>query len=65
MDDKTKIADATYPDDISALKLDTSKNYTMKELYLHEAKNITKAYQDRLNLKFSFRECKLYYPKGK
>ena len=43
MNDKTKIADATYVDDISGLKLDTSKNYTMKELYLYEAKNITKA----------------------
>ena len=43
MNNKTKIADATYVDDISGLKLDTSKNYTMKELYLYEAKNITKA----------------------
>ena len=43
MKDKTKIADATYIDDISGLKLDTSKLYTMQEIYLYEAKNITKA----------------------
>jgi len=43
MKDKTKIADATYIDDISGLKLDTSKQYTMNEIYLYEAKNITKA----------------------
>ena len=43
MKDQTKIADATYIDDISGLKLDTSKPYTMNEIYLYEAKNITKA----------------------
>jgi len=43
MKNQTKIKDATYPDDISGLKLNTSKNYTMQELYLYEAKNITKA----------------------
>jgi len=43
MKNKTKIADATYIDDISGLKLDTSKLYTMNEIYLYEAKNITKA----------------------
>ena len=43
MKDQTKIADATYVDDISGLKLDTSKQYTMNEIYLYEAKNITKA----------------------
>jgi Fic-DOC domain mobile mystery protein B len=43
MKDKTKIADATYINDISGLKLDTSKLYTMNEIYLYEAKNITKA----------------------
>jgi len=43
MKDKTKIAGATYIDDISGLKLDTSKQYTMDEIYLYEAKNITKA----------------------
>jgi len=43
MKDQTKIADATYVDDISGLKLDTSKSYTMNEIYLYEAKNITKA----------------------
>jgi len=43
MRDKTEIANATYIDDISGLKLDTSKPYTMQEIYLYEAKNITKA----------------------
>lgn len=43
MKDQTKITDATYIDDISGLKLDTSKPYTMDEIYLYEAKNITKA----------------------
>jgi len=43
MKDQTKIADATYVDDISGLKLDMSKQYTMNEIYLYEAKNITKA----------------------
>jgi len=43
MNDKTKIKGATYNDDISGLKLDTSKKYTMQEIYLYEAKNITKA----------------------
>jgi len=38
-----KIEGATYVDDISGLKLDTSKQYTMQEIYLYEAKNITKA----------------------
>ena len=43
MKDQTRIADATYIDDISGLKLDRSKQYTMNEIYLYEAKNITKA----------------------
>jgi len=43
MKDTTKIKGATYVDDISGLKLDTSIHYTMKEIYLYEAKNITKA----------------------
>ena len=43
MQNKTKIADATPLDDISGLKLDTSKVYTMDEIYFFEAKNITKA----------------------
>ncbi|MCF6206306.1 MAG: mobile mystery protein B [Sulfurovum sp.] len=43
MKDTTKIADATYVDDISGLKLDTSKQYTMDEIYFYEAKNITQA----------------------
>jgi len=32
MKDQTRIADATYVDDISGLKLDTSKQYTMNEI---------------------------------
>ncbi len=43
MRDSTKIADATPLDDISGLKLDTSKVYTIDEIYFYEAKNITKA----------------------
>lgn len=43
MKDSTKIKDATYLDDISGLKLDRSKQYTIQEIYLLEAKNITKA----------------------
>ena len=40
---KTKINDATYSDDISGLLLDTSRQYTLQEIYVYEAKNITKA----------------------
>jgi len=43
MKDNTKIADATYVDDVSGLKLDTSIQYTMDEIYFYEAKNITQA----------------------
>ena len=43
MKDTTKIKGATYTDDISGLKLDTTKQYTLQEVYLFEAKNITKA----------------------
>ncbi len=43
MHHKTKITDATVLGDISGLKLDTSKVYTMDEIYFYEAKNITKA----------------------
>ena len=43
MKDKTKIKGATYTDDISGLKLDTSKQYTLQDIYFFEAKNITKA----------------------
>jgi len=50
MKDKTKIADATYVDDISGLKLDTSKQYTMDEIYFYEAKNITQATLKYLSL---------------
>ena len=50
MKDNTKIADATPLDDISGLKLDTSKPYTMDEIYLYEAKNITQATLKYLSL---------------
>jgi len=43
MKDTTKIEGATYVDDISGLKLDRVNPYTMQEIYLFEAKNITKA----------------------
>jgi len=43
MKDRTKIEGATYVDDISGLKLDRVNPYTMQEIYLFEAKNITKA----------------------
>jgi len=50
MKDSTKIADATPLDDISGLKLDTSKPYTMDEIYFYEAKNITQATLKYLSL---------------
>lgn len=50
MKDNTKIADATYVDDISGLKLDTSKQYTMDEIYFYEAKNMTQATLKYLSL---------------
>lgn len=43
MKDTTKIKGATYNDDISGLLLDTSRQYTLQEIYVYEAKNITKA----------------------
>ena len=43
MKDTTTIQGATYNDDISGLKLDISKQYTLQEIYLYEAKNITRA----------------------
>jgi Fic-DOC domain mobile mystery protein B len=43
MTNRTQVKGATYNDDISGLKLDTSKQYTLQEVYLYEAKNITKA----------------------
>ncbi len=43
MNDKTKIKGATPADDLSGLKLDMSKHYDMQDIYLYEAKNITKA----------------------
>jgi len=50
MKDNTKIADATYIDDVSGLNLDTSKQYTMDEIYFYEAKNITRATLKYLSL---------------
>ena len=50
MKDTTKIADATYVDDVSGLKLDTDKQYTMDEIYFYEAKNITQATLKYLSL---------------
>ncbi len=50
MKDNTKIADATPLDDISGLKLDTSKPYSMDEIYLYEAKNITQTTLKYLSL---------------
>lgn len=50
MKDNTKIVDATPLDDISGLKLDTSQPYSMDEIYLYEAKNITKATLKYLSL---------------
>lgn len=43
MKDTTKIKGATYNDDISGLLLDTSIQYTLQDIYIYEAKNITKA----------------------
>lgn len=43
MKDRTKIKGTTYSDDISGLKLDVKKQYTLREIYVYEAKNITKA----------------------
>lgn len=43
MKDTTIIKGATYNDDISGLLLDTSKQYTLPEIYFYEAKNITSA----------------------
>jgi len=50
MKNSTKIADATPLDDISGLKLDSSKLYTIEDIYLYEAKNITKATLKYLSL---------------
>ncbi len=48
MDDKTKIADATYGSDLSGLKLDKNKTYSANEIYFFEAQNILKASLDYL-----------------
>jgi Fic-DOC domain mobile mystery protein B len=49
MDDKTKIADATYGSDLSGLKLDKDKTYSASEIYFCEAQNILKASLDYLS----------------
>jgi len=41
--DNTQIKGATYNDDISGLKLDITKQYTLKDIYKYEAKNIQQA----------------------
>jgi Fic-DOC domain mobile mystery protein B len=41
--DTTQVDGVTSVDDISGLKLDSSVHYTMHDIYLHEARNITKA----------------------
>ncbi len=51
MKDTTKIQGTTYNDDISGLLLDTSKNYTLQDIYFYEAKNITKAILKYLSAK--------------
>jgi len=43
MKDTTKIQGATPSDDLSGLKLDMSKHYSLQDIYFFEAKNITKA----------------------
>jgi Fic-DOC domain mobile mystery protein B len=43
MKDTTKIKGATYNDDISGLKLDITKQYTLQDIYKYEANNIRKA----------------------
>lgn len=48
MNDKTKIADATYGSDLSCLKLDGDKIYSTNEIYFFEAQNILKASLDYL-----------------
>ncbi len=49
MDDKTKIADASYGSDLSGLKLDKNKVYSANEIYFFEAQNILKASLDYLS----------------
>ncbi len=51
MKNTTTIQGATYNDDISGLLLDTSKNYTLQDIYFYEAKNITKAILKYLSAK--------------
>jgi Fic-DOC domain mobile mystery protein B len=43
MKDMTKLQGATFQDDISGLLLDTSKHYSLQQIYFFEARNITKA----------------------
>lgn len=49
MNDKTKITDATYGNDLSGLKLDKNKTYNASEVYFYEAQNILKASIDYLS----------------
>ena len=42
MQDTTKIKGATYTDDLSGLKLDTSKQYTIQDLQLNKTKLMNK-----------------------
>ncbi len=51
MTNTTTIQGATYNDDISGLLLDTSKNYTLQDIYFYEAENITKAILKYLSAK--------------
>ena len=50
MGGSTKIVDATPLDDVSGLRLDPLRAYTMEEIYFYEAKNITKATLKYLSL---------------
>ncbi|VVH65512.1 hypothetical protein BSPLISOX_1529 [uncultured Gammaproteobacteria bacterium] len=43
MNDKTKIADATYGGDLSGLKLDKDKTYSVNEIYFFEAQKHSKS----------------------
>jgi Fic-DOC domain mobile mystery protein B len=51
MKDTTKIKGATYNDDISGLLIDRSKQYTLQDIYVYEATNITKAILKYLSAK--------------
>jgi Fic-DOC domain mobile mystery protein B len=61
MEDKTKIKGATYADDVSGLKLDSSKTYTIEEVYFFEAKNITKVTLKYLSSKPDIKKAPFNY----